>query len=327
MSLRIHKRTSHACADAAAGASVAVIKEKFFEPLSKKLKSTASEESIPVMTSLPEKSHSLSAQSIPATEVAPTTDSLHLIQDYGSKSDESNYDTLEMKRRLRLEQNRKAAKVARERKKNMVQDLQGCISRIAAANASLNAQNEELERLVSLAEAHMQRLEGTTKETEVHDIRSVNEEKSVPIPQADQPVASADTPASHEDSVASLPSPSDIVSPEEPPVVSGGASESTITGATLQAMMSLQQATSAMQSTMQAAMPQTQFPTQPPTVVSNPQQVYMDHLAAFVLQQSLTATMGTASTSAFDQALLLASLRMGPFFPWQQQHLQQQNQN
>jgi len=62
-------------------------------------------------------------------------------------------------REIRLEQNRKAARESRRRKKVMVEELQRSVVFFTRANSTLKQQNEELERMLLQAQSHIQAYE------------------------------------------------------------------------------------------------------------------------------------------------------------------------
>lgn len=66
-------------------------------------------------------------------------------------------------REVRLEQNRKAARESRRRKKVMVEELQRSVIFFTRANSTLKSQNEELERLLLHAQSQVQAFEKDQK--------------------------------------------------------------------------------------------------------------------------------------------------------------------
>eukprot|EP00957_Ditylum_brightwellii_P067080 5091682-Ditylum_brightwellii.AAC.1 len=62
-------------------------------------------------------------------------------------------------REIRLEQNRKAARESRRRKKVMIEELQRSVIFFSKANGTLKQQNEELQRMYMQAQAQIQALE------------------------------------------------------------------------------------------------------------------------------------------------------------------------
>lgn len=67
--------------------------------------------------------------------------------------------TLSKAREVRLEQNRKAARESRRRKKIMIEELQRSVVFFSRANATLKQQNDELQRLLFATQARIQSLE------------------------------------------------------------------------------------------------------------------------------------------------------------------------
>eukprot|EP00804_Cyclotella_cryptica_P007203 CCRYP_009743-RA/>CCRYP_009743-RA protein AED:0.03 eAED:0.03 QI:462/1/1/1/1/1/2/609/329 len=67
-------------------------------------------------------------------------------------------------REMRLEQNRKAARESRRRKKVLVEELQRSVIFFSRANGTLRTQNEEMEQMLLQAQAQIQALEGAGKQ-------------------------------------------------------------------------------------------------------------------------------------------------------------------
>lgn len=66
-------------------------------------------------------------------------------------------------REIRLEQNRKAAKESRRRKKDMIEELQRSVIFFSRANGTLKQQNDELTRLLLQAQVQVAAIEGAEK--------------------------------------------------------------------------------------------------------------------------------------------------------------------
>lgn len=233
------------------------------------------------------------------------------------------------KRLNRLEQNRRAAKVSRERKKFMVDELQRSVTVFKSANASLKVQNEELVRLIGLAQKLAD--EGVSKQVPKKGSKSKKEKVAIHI-KDDQTVPStlssnAVTPLPLVKSIDTSKVSGNFVTSDPSTESSTSQAAPTNPNAIMQAMSNFQQAaTDAMYAAMQARQ-------QNPTGVSaesvshpipDAQQAYMDTMAALAIQNSLAAANADGS-SPDSSSVMLGSLpfKMGPFFTWQQA---QQNQ-
>lgn len=254
---------------------------------------------------------------------------------------QSNIDHHPTKKRInRLEQNRRAAKVSRERKKYMVDELQRSVSVFQSANASLMVQNEEVVRLLGIAQKIIDD-GGDGKKPVSMKKQTKSKKESVPMPV--MPVVELYKPALSSSNIEThLP----LVKSEHIPEIPGNGVNTTDPtsetfsakvatpiqpDAIMQAMSNFQQAaTDAMFAAMQA-MNQNPTANQMDTMsypIPDAQQAYMDNMAALAIQNSLGSANPDGSTPN-NSSIMLGSLpfKMGPFFTWQQQtqqnHLQQ----
>lgn len=96
--------------------------------------------------------------------------------------------TITKAREIRLEQNRKAARESRRRKKVMIEELQRSVIFFSRANGTLKQQNEELSRLLIQAQAQVAALEGhhqgaSTQPPQQQPLAQVKQEVSQRPPQ------------------------------------------------------------------------------------------------------------------------------------------------
>ena len=97
-------------------------------------------------------------------------------------------------REIRLEQNRKAARESRRRKKNMIDELQRSVVFFSRANSTLKQQNDELTRLLVQAQAQVNAAESGQK------LGAVKTEHVQPV--AQQPVQQGDAQQAQAQAVA-----------------------------------------------------------------------------------------------------------------------------
>lgn len=230
-------------------------------------------------------------------------------------------------REIRLEQNRKAARESRRRKKSMVEELQRSVIFFSRANNTLKHQNDELTRLLMQAQAQVAALENqsqtlgqTMKEDQVQPMDShMNTEsqeknsmeqahaqtvatqamyESQGFPSAAARAAAQSINATTSTVQTPTSAPADASLPQMQP------------GATMQAMAEFQQAASA---AMQAAVQGMQGnPTLTPTTPSgpNPQQVFNNTMTAIAMQQA-------AAAAVTGQHFLQSNPFMAPMLAWQ----------
>jgi hypothetical protein len=164
-------------------------------------------------------------------------------------------------REIRLEQNRKAARESRRRKKVMVEELQRSVIFFSRANGTLKQQNDELSRLLVQAQQKVAALEG----------------KKAPASKKAKTTAKATASSSAAASSPALPT-------MQP-------------GATMQAMANFQQAASA--AMQEAAKGMQGFGLQPISINPPPgtsaHQAYNDAMMAMTMQQSAASRSSAAA--------------------------------
>ncbi|KAG7353428.1 bZIP transcription factor [Nitzschia inconspicua] len=190
-------------------------------------------------------------------------------------------------REIRLEQNRKAARESRRRKKVMIEELQRSVIFFSRANSTLKQQNDDLARLLMQAQAQVSVIESGEKANapEAVESKPTAVVTAVVAPSLPQPT-SAEAAAM----AGTLP-------PMQP-------------GATMQAMANFQQAAAA---AMHAAVQgmkgipgvslQSLATPAPGTVGVNPQQAYNDTMTALAMQQAAVAAAAAAATSQQQYAV------------------------
>ncbi|KAG7359595.1 bZIP transcription factor [Nitzschia inconspicua] len=192
-------------------------------------------------------------------------------------------------REIRLEQNRKAARESRRRKKVMIEELQRSVIFFSRANSTLKQQNDDLARLLMQAQAQVSVIESGEKANAPEAVESkpaaiVTAVVAPPLPQPQPTSAEAAAMA------GTLP-------PMQP-------------GATMQAMANFQQAAAA---AMHAAVQgmkgipgvslQSLATPAPGAVGVNPQQAYNDTMTALAMQQAAVAAAAAAATSQQQYAV------------------------
>lgn len=175
-------------------------------------------------------------------------------------------------REVRLEQNRKAARESRRRKKVMIEELQRSVIFFSRANGALKQQNDELTRLLMQAQAQINSIENKTEEAPQQEHNNDKNVETVKAPE-EKPTYAFHPAALRANGIQPLP-------PMQP-------------GATMQAMANFQQAAAA---AMQQAMCQmqnvpgvnmAQLAAQP--IGANAQQAYTDTMTALAMQQAAHA--------------------------------------
>jgi hypothetical protein len=185
-------------------------------------------------------------------------------------------------RENRLEQNRKAAKESRRRKKVMIEELQRSVIFFSRANSTLKHQNDDLTRLLMQAQAQVSDIENSETAPLAAPVAVATETK--PIVAVMAPVVAQPTSAAAAAMTGSLP-------PMQP-------------GATMQAMANFQQAAAA---AMQAAVQgmkgipgvSMQALAAPASGASstNSQQAYDDTMTALAMQQAAAAAAAAAGAT------------------------------
>jgi hypothetical protein len=182
--------------------------------------------------------------------------------------------TVTKAREIRLEQNRKAARESRRRKKVMIEELQRSVIFFSRANGTLKQQNDELTRLLMQAQAQVTAIEsgGKVPASPVAAPVAAEKEPTVGAP-APQPTSAA---------AAAM---AGTLPPMQP-------------GATMQAMANFQQAAAAaMQVAVQGmkGIPgvDMQILTSPASVAGNSQQAYNDTMTALAMQKAAAAAAGS----------------------------------
>mmetsp|Transcript_12811 Transcript_12811/g.20623 ORF Transcript_12811/g.20623 Transcript_12811/m.20623 type:complete len:297 (+) Transcript_12811:232-1122(+) len=217
------------------------------------------------------------ATSEPVNKASKTTDST-----MEAKKDMSKRPAASTKaREIRLEQNRKAARESRRRKKVMIEELQRSVIFFSRANGTLKQQNDELTRLLMQAQAHVAAIETAGKVPEAPaaaDVAKAEPAPAVAAP-APQPAATQPTSAAAAAMSGSLP-------PMQP-------------GATMQAMANFQQAAAAaMQAAVQGmkGIPGVSMQSLAAPAAgsggTNSQQAYNDTMTAIAMQQAAAAASG-----------------------------------
>lgn len=206
-------------------------------------------------------------------------------------------------RQVRLEQNRKAARESRRRKKVMIEELQRSVIFFSRANSTLKQQNDELGLLFMQAQSQISAVESgqqqplqpatTEGEKQLQQISNQGEQQQQAQAVAQQamyesqgfPAAAARTAAQTMNAGASGDAPATPVPAYAQSQASAGPAMQT--GATMQAMADFQQAAAA---AMASAMGLNPAATSSPG--TNPQQAYTDTLNALAMQQAAAAAAG-----------------------------------
>ncbi|GAX14970.1 hypothetical protein FisN_12Lh331 [Fistulifera solaris] len=218
-------------------------------------------------------------------------------------------------RKLRLEQNRKAAKESRRRKKIMIEELQRSVIFFSRANGALKQHNDELMQLLIQAQSMISPNGEQKPSAHVHDPIASNGMKDSMEQVEAEAVATQALYASQGFSAAAA---REVAQTMKGTGSKIGNVDSAIpdvqTGATMQAMASFQQAaTAAMEAAMQGishAIPGLNMSQLAATPVgANAQQAYTDAMTAMAMQQAATTTAG--------QQLGMQSFMMNPMFAWQ----------
>jgi hypothetical protein len=234
---------------------------------------------------------------------------------------------------IRLEQNRKAARESRRRKKTMIEELQRSVIFFSRTNGTLKHQNEELTRLLMQAQAQVGVIENQKKGQNTNPasqaakspVNTKGEQKeSIQQSQADTvatqamyesqgfPSAAARA-AAHSMNATSNATPEVAASSASDPRSSSQCVPHMQPGATMQAMSNFQQAAAAaMQSAtqgMQGNAGHSTLALAPPQPGPHAQQVFNDTMAAIAMQQ--------AAASSFTGQQFLNNPFMAPMLAWQ----------
>ena len=195
-------------------------------------------------------------------------------------------------RETRLEQNRKAARESRRRKKVMIEDLQRSVIFFSRANGALKHQNDDLTRLLMQAQAQVSVIESNSATTNT-TAAPAPFATAAPTPVATPSTAPTTAPVASQQPITSetqsssetAPAPTTAQNGVYPPV------PAMQPGATMQAMASFQQAAAA---AMQVACQGMQGMNvaqlaQPSANGTNAQQAFNDTMTALAMQQAAIA--------------------------------------
>jgi len=268
----------------------------------------------------------LPTDEVSSSKVPKTTTDVNGIND-GEDNDDSRSRLLKRgpiskAREIRLEQNRKAARESRRRKKVMIEELQRSVIFFSRSNGVLQQQNDDLQRLMMNARAQVGQIEAqkaaNNPPPSLPSMTQVKDEKSETDAFQSQGFAAA---------VASLASTHSMNNTTHtvPPLPRSPRQDSSLSmpsmqpGATMQAMANFQQAAAvAMQ---QAVKGMQQIPglsvsalaaaTTPPTMGTNSSQTYNDTMTALAMQQAAVAA-GHSAGFSFQPASFV------PMMTWQQ---------
>ena len=283
----------------------------------------------------------------PAAKVPKTEDGLKIDEKVVPASESEEFsDSLPIKRQgmskareIRLEQNRKAARESRRRKKVMIEELQRSVIFFSRANGTLKQQNDELARLLMQAQAQVSAIESKPnngKKSNEPNSEAKQEGQQQQQQQGFQQAqaqavatqamyesqgypAAAARAAAHTMNAGSQNNANQAQAP------AASASQQSLPpmqpGATMQAMANFQQAAAA---AMQAAVQGMQgIPGMAMNTLAaaptgaNPQQAYNDTMTALAMQQAAAAAAG--------QQFFQGNPYMGhPMMAWQNQQGQQQ---
>lgn len=235
-------------------------------------------------------------------------------------------------RKTRLEQNRKAARESRRRKKVMIEELQRSVIFFSRANGTLKQQNEELSRLTMQANSQVAAIEGQQNaqpnppQAQMKVVPAQgNIEQAKAQAVATQAVyesqgfpSAAARAAAQTMNGAPSPAPTTAAAATTPAPVNGSALPAMQPGATMQAMANFQQAAAAaMQAAVQGMQSIPGLSLQALTATApagaNPQQAYNDTMTALAMQQAAAAA--AAGQPFFQQNPFMAHSMMA----WQGQ--------
>jgi hypothetical protein len=215
-------------------------------------------------------------------------------------------------RGIRLEQNRKAARESRRRKKVMIEELQRSVIFFSRANGTLKQQNDDLSRMLLQAQAQVAQIESQQPQTTNNSQPALAQAPRAQVKtegeqQQQQLAETVATQAIYESqgfpSVAARqaaktmnPGSTAAASAPAPPAAAPGAPQALPAmqpGATMQAMANFQQAAAAaMQAAVQGmqGIPGVSMASLAATPAgANPQQAYTDAMTALAMQQAAAA--------------------------------------
>mmetsp|Transcript_17648 Transcript_17648/g.26790 ORF Transcript_17648/g.26790 Transcript_17648/m.26790 type:complete len:261 (-) Transcript_17648:71-853(-) len=241
-------------------------------------------------------------------------------------------------RENRLEQNRKAARESRRRKKLMIEELQRSVIFFSKANGTLKMQNDELSRRFMEAQTKVavierkdkKKAESTEKKEETQESDDTKpkhtEQSSAPEFRNEQVKAQAvATQAMYESqgfpagaaraAAQAMNAPNTVSTVVNTPSPAVGVPQMQ-PGATMQAMAAFQQAAAA---AMQAALGMN------PTAAGNQQQAYAQAMTALAQQQSREAPQFSGSQQQAMPQALMAFNPMAMQMAWQQQQAATKN--
>jgi hypothetical protein len=281
------------------------------------------------------------ADKVPKTEdglktdvkVAPASES-----DDASDSKPIKRQGMSKAREIRLEQNRKAARESRRRKKVMIEELQRSVIFFSRANGTLKQQNDELARLLMQAQAQVSAIESQPNNGQQATAPNAHSKQEGKQQQQQQGFQQAQAqavatqamyesqgyPAAAARAAAHTMNAGSQNSAQQAQAPAASASQQSLPpmqpGATMQAMANFQQAAAA---AMQAAVQGMQgIPGMAMNTLaaapagSNPQQAYNDTMTALAMQQAAAAAAG--------QQFFQGNPFMGhPMMAWQNQKGQQ----
>lgn len=297
------------------------------------------------------------ALTTPVTTTAATTTTLDEDDDVEAAEDFKDIDRPPMTkaREVRLDQNRKAARDSRRRKKVMIEELQRSVIFFSRANGTLKQQNDELSRLFMQAQNQAAAVDSTgtsvqpvVEQSQSQPIASAASTQAVVKPESEQasntfqqaqaqavatqamfesqgfPAAAARAAAQTMNASA----PSVYPATTSAPAISQPSSLPQMQpGATMQAMANFQQAAAAaMQAAIQGmqgipGVNMTQLAATP--VGANPQQAYTDTMTALAMQQAAAATATGNPQFVMQPGMHFMA---HPMLAWQQQQQQQAQQ-
>lgn len=206
-------------------------------------------------------------------------------------------------REVRLEQNRKAARESRKRKKIMIEELQRSVIFFSRANATLKGQNDELTRMLMQAQTQI------ANGDEDKPAAAVEVKPAAPAPTL---TVEQDAKLQQEQAQAQAVATQAMYESQGFPAAAARAAAQTMTGsmpsmqpgATMQAMANFQQAAAqAMQQAMGAmssvGLNVHQMAAVP--VGTNPQQAYTDTMTALAMQQAAAAAAAAGQSFVLQQ--------------------------
>ena len=249
-------------------------------------------------------------------------------------------------REVRLEQNRKAARESRRRKKVMIEELQRSVIFFSRANSTLKNQNEDLSRMLVQAQAKVkstqqeepelkQAEEAPTVAAEAPPVVVAAPVAPASVPVADAPAATETKPEElsqqEQQAQAQAVATQALFETQGFPAAAARAAAQTMNastgahpapsslpqmqpGATMQAMANFQQAAAA---AMQAAIagmqsiPNINLTPMAAMPQASAQQAYTDQMTALAMQQAAAAHMGHHMMSALPGTFMAP-----PFYAW-----------